>query len=61
MIYDEKRDAFYYPSPYPSWVLNEDTCEWEAPINRPGPATDKIGYKWNEETVSWESFTKPAV
>jgi hypothetical protein len=58
MTYDENRDAFIYPKPYPSWVLNEDSCDWEAPTPRPsGNAT--TGWKWNEETISWESFTKP--
>jgi len=48
--YDRVRDAFIPPQPYPSWVLNEDTCLWEAPV--PHPNDDKM-YKWVEETVSW--------
>ena len=32
--YDETRDAFITPKPYPSWILNETTCEWEAPVNK---------------------------
>ena len=31
LIYDETRDAFMIPQPYPSWILDEDTCQWEAP------------------------------
>lgn len=57
--YDSQRDAFIPPTPYPSWVLNEETCQWVAPVPRPTP-TLEIGYKWNENTVSWESFTKTA-
>ncbi len=44
-IYDKDRDAFYLPQPYPSWLLNEDSCQWEPPI--PRPDVDKP-YKWNE-------------
>ena len=48
--YDPVRDAFFEPKPYDSWVLNEETCQWEAPI--PYPLNGKI-YRWDEETVSW--------
>ena len=50
-IYDSDKDAFYQPQPYPSWLLNEDTCRWESPI--PHPDDDKR-YKWNEENQSWD-------
>ena len=50
MIFDEQRDAFYVPQPFPSWILNEDTCIWEAPIPYP---QDNNNYKWNEQTLSW--------
>ena len=49
--YDKDRDAFYQPQPYPSWLLNEDSCQWESPI--PHPDDDKQ-YKWNEENQSWD-------
>ena len=52
--YDESRDAFISVKPYPSWILNEDTCQWEAPIERP---TDDVSYIWNEEILNWEEFT----
>ena len=42
-IYDSVRDAFIPPKPYNSWVLNEDTCNWEAPT--PHPSGDGI-YQW---------------
>jgi len=48
--YDEERDAFIPPKPYDSWVLDEDTCQWEAPV--PHPNDDKA-YTWNENTTSW--------
>ena len=49
--YDVERDAFIPPKDYPSWVLNEDTCLWEAP-NLP-PISDKP-HKWNEANLAWE-------
>ena len=47
--YDTQRDAFIPPQPFPSWVLNEDTCLWDAPTQMP---TDGL-YYWDEATVSW--------
>lgn len=49
--YDKKRDAFIAPQPYPSWVLNETVCQWEAPVKHPN---DGKMYSWNEETQSWD-------
>jgi len=49
--YDEDKDAFIPPKPYNSWVLNEQTCIWEAPIPYPN---DNNPYNWNESTQSWE-------
>jgi|SRR6056300_394423 len=49
--YDEDRDAFIPPKLYPSWLLNEDTCLWEAPVAYP---TDGQIYTWNEETTTWD-------
>jgi len=49
-IYDLQRDAFIPPKPFNSWILNEQTCNWEAPIPYP---TDGEGYLWNEENLSW--------
>lgn len=49
-IYDSQRDAFIPPKPYNSWILNEQTCNWDAPIARPN---DGNLYKWNEETQNW--------
>lgn len=49
--YDETRDAFIPPKPYNSWVLNETTCRWEAPVAYPDDGQD---YNWNEETQQWD-------
>ena len=49
--YDEDRDAFIPPTPFQSWVLNEETCLWEAPVAKPD---DGQKYEWNEETQQWD-------
>jgi len=49
--YDETRDAFIAPKPFNSWILNEDTCLWNAPVTRP---QDDNRYSWNEQTLSWD-------
>ena len=48
--YDAGRDAFIPPQTYPSWVLNENTCLWDAPVTYP---TDGQFYQWDEATTSW--------
>jgi hypothetical protein len=50
MTYDIERDAFIPQKPYNSWVLNEDTCTWNAPVTYP---SDGNRYTWDEETQSW--------
>tara|TARA_R100001440_G_scaffold65869_1_gene86817 strand:+ start:1896 stop:2249 length:354 start_codon:yes stop_codon:yes gene_type:complete len=49
--YDADKDAFIHKKPYPSWVLNETTCIWEAPIDYP---TDGNSYDWNETNQTWD-------
>jgi hypothetical protein len=49
--YDRTLDAFIPPKPFASWILNENTCLWEAPVAYP---TDGKDYMWNEETINWE-------
>ncbi len=49
--YDQTRDAFYNQQPYPSWILNEDSCVWEAPVTMPD---DGKMYEWDEATVNWK-------
>ena len=51
--YDKIRDAFISPQPYPSWLLDEDTCRWEAPTPRPD---DGKMYDWDEDTTSWKEI-----
>ena len=48
--YDQTRDAFIAQKPYPSWVLDEDTCRWSAPVAYPD---DGKPYSWDEDTTSW--------
>ena len=58
--YDEDRDAFVTPKPknLPSWILNESTCRWEAPIPMPQLTQEQIDnknyYVWNETNLNWE-------
>jgi hypothetical protein len=62
--YDATRDAFIAPKPFNSWILNEDTCIWEAPVAYPETYTlnlqNEFGidikdrYKWNESTLTWD-------
>ena len=53
--YDHSRDAFIPPKPFDSWVLNETSCLWEAPIAYPD---DGQQYTWNEETTNWDLITE---
>jgi hypothetical protein len=53
--YDEDRDAFIAPKPYNSWVLDEDTCRWQAPVPYP---TDDLMYTWDEELTDWKPIIK---
>ena len=53
--YDEDRDAFISPKPYQSWVLNETTCGWEAPVSKPTEELETNEYySWNESIINWE-------
>ena len=51
--YDETLDAFIAPKPFESWVLNEQTAKWEAPIDYP---TDGLIYGWDEEALDWKAI-----
>lgn len=64
-IYDSVRDAFYAPQPFPSWVLNEDTCQWESPVPYPIDGVSLLTlqtfpeeglkvYEWDESIVNWK-------
>tara|TARA_R110000868_G_scaffold51881_4_gene164336 strand:+ start:1215 stop:1562 length:348 start_codon:yes stop_codon:yes gene_type:complete len=56
--YDLERDAFISPKPFDSWVLDEETCQWDAPIPYP---EDGTSYIWDEEAVDWIAEQLPAV
>ncbi len=54
--YDEGRDAFIPPKPFASWVLNETTCHWRAPVDMPSDASMDKRYSWDEATTSWKEL-----
>jgi hypothetical protein len=53
--YDRARDAFIPPKPFDSWILNEFSCIWEAPVLHPNDGKD---YDWDEESQSWVEFNQ---
>ena len=60
MVYDSVRDAFYAPQPFPSWVLDEATCIWNAPVALPsdaGTGEPPKAYNWDEATTNWVEAT----
>lgn len=52
-VYDAVRDAFIPPQPYPSWHINEDTCQWDPPVPRP-PEHPLMQYIWDESSINWK-------
>ena len=65
-VYDTGRDAFYAPSPHPSWSLNEDTCVWCAPVPQPEvvqptETTTGTDYEWDESIINWKAVEVPAL
>ena len=52
--YDSVRDAFIAPKTYPSWTLNDTTCNWEAPVAHPDDGKE---YEWDEDTTNWVEVT----
>ena len=57
--YDSQRDAFIPIKPYNSWILNEETCTWNAPVAMPTAQLEENQYySWNESTLSWDLVTK---
>ena len=53
--YDEDKDAFIPPKPHASWILNEDSCQWEAPVSYPDDDKD---YSWDEDSQAWVELPK---
>ena len=64
MTYDKDRDAFIPSQPYPSWILDENTCQWDAPLPYPLPE-EKVAfsgsidhvYEWDEDNITWKQRT----
>jgi len=60
-VYDASNDVFYSPQPYASWVMDEDTWTWKAPVDMPELTEEETAsnsyYVWNEETTSWDLIT----
>lgn len=54
--YDQQRDAFIPPQPFQSWILNEETCLWEAPVSKPDG-----NWWWDESTTSWKEIANDPV
>jgi len=58
-VYDSTRDAFYAPQPYPSWLLDEDTCTWDSPVPYPSVAPEENKYyEWDESIVNWKEIVE---
>lgn len=55
--FNEELDAFIAPQPYPSWTLNEETADWEAPVARPAEGV----WVWNETNQEWDQVTSPEI
>ena len=56
-FYDEEKDAFILPKRFASWVLNTETCQWEAPVPKPENNDELAPYAWNESSLNWEKIT----
>ena len=56
--YDQVLNAFIPPKPFPSWLLNTDTCNWEPPVPMPD---DGNMYTWDEDTMSWVKVDSPVI
>jgi hypothetical protein len=54
--YDSSRDAFIPPKPYDSWTLDENSCTWVPPINK--PSSPNATYVWNENSLSWDEYDR---
>ena len=53
--YDAQRDAFIPPKPFSKWILDEETCLWDAPIQ---PPNDGLHYMWNDDVGQWEQVSE---
>jgi hypothetical protein len=57
--YDSERDAFVPPTPFPSWTLDEGTCNWNPPV--PMPTAENKWYVWNEAVLNWDEKDLPVI
>ena len=61
MLYDQDNDVFLYDPPFASWIMNESTWTWEAPVDKPDLTEEEAAnsyYVWNEDTTSWDLTEK---
>lgn len=58
-LYDSVKDAFVPPKPYPSWLLNETTFNWDPPVEKPGDPKHIRTWEWREDEQFWEETTPP--
>lgn len=58
LVYNVEHDVFLLPQPYPSWILNTETYEWESPVPKPDLTIEQVEsgnyYEWNEEAQEWK-------
>jgi len=58
LVYNVEHDVFLLPQPYPSWILNTKTYEWESPVPKPNLTIEQVEsgnyYEWNEEAQEWK-------
>ena len=61
LYYDESRDAFIGPQPFNSWILDEKTCRWKAPKNKPeSEHSELVHYVWDEDLIDWVIYENPS-
>lgn len=61
MFYHQALDAFVFPKPYPSWTMNQETADWEAPIPMPENTNENTMFLWNEDNQEWVEIEKPSM
>jgi hypothetical protein len=52
--YNSELDAFIPPKPFNSWILDEDTCQWQSPVPYPSDVPEGTFYIWNEDLIDWQ-------
>ncbi len=59
-FFDETNDRFINPKPYPSWILNEESGEWDSPVPMPSPQEYTL-HVWNEDAQQWDAVVDPRI